>query len=626
VPSHQLSSVDVAPPHPSPVAGADLPLPLGEGRGEGASEEQRGQTHRRTGDRLAALAVATTTTAWIGLFGWLAVTRHLAGGTHAEDLGFTDQVLWNFLRGQWFRMSLYKGVTWNTELDLSHLARPDSLLAFHVEPLLLAFTPLYLAGAGPLLLLTVQAIAIGLGALPAFLLGRHFAHSNLAGLVTALAYLLSPFGQAAALADFHTSALAVPLLLLSAERLLVARAPKTALAAALAALTAREDVGPAVALLGVTLLLLEAPRRPALVMAAGGVVWTMAAGAVLLHYSGGVSPFGARYGESLGGGIAGVLGALTRPIALQPYITLLLSGGWLAVVAPAAVLGAVPALAANALSSSSWMASSSAHYGVLLPPSITLCVAVALRRFPPRLIPVVLLPALIGYLSAGYGPLAPNYAPAYVTPHAQRAFELAAALPADVGVSASSTLVPHLSHRARLYLFPSVLDADYVYLDLHATSAPTSPGDVFLRTRDMLRGGGWRIDTFSDGLLLLHRDDTAPPIDLAPPSGAPTEAAQSEPRLLDAALVPSPEGALDVDGPRWILRTTWQTDRQLPAGTRLDVWLDLSGPQQVHVWDIADTWWLPPERWIPGQPVIVDIPDVPLRRFVAWRAVFTTPP
>ena len=242
--------------------------------------------------------------------------------------------------------------------------------------MLLAFIPLYVADVEPLLLLTVQAIALALGAVPAFLLGRHFAHSNVAGLVTALAYLLSPLGQAAALADFHTSALAVPLLLLSAERLLVARAPKTALATALAALTAREDVGPAVALLGVTLLLLEAPRRPALVMAAGGVVWTMAAGAVLAHYSGGVSPFGARYGESLGGGIAGVLGALTRPIALQSYLTLLLSGAWLAVLAPAAVLGAVPTLAGNALSSSSWMASSSAHYGVLLLPFMTLSVAV----------------------------------------------------------------------------------------------------------------------------------------------------------------------------------------------------------------------------------------------------------
>ena len=71
------------------------------------------------------LVVVTTNTlspeeksaGWILLFGWLSVTRHLAFGSHAEDLGFTDQVIWNFLplRGQWFRMSLYQGAaTWNT--------------------------------------------------------------------------------------------------------------------------------------------------------------------------------------------------------------------------------------------------------------------------------------------------------------------------------------------------------------------------------------------------------------------------------------------------------------------------------------------------------------------------------
>jgi len=44
---------------------------------------------------------------WAAEFAWLALQRHFAGGSHAEDLGFTDQVLANFLRGQWFRMSIF---------------------------------------------------------------------------------------------------------------------------------------------------------------------------------------------------------------------------------------------------------------------------------------------------------------------------------------------------------------------------------------------------------------------------------------------------------------------------------------------------------------------------------------
>src|SRR5258708_35593356 len=109
--------------------------------------------------------------AWAGEFSWLALQRHFAGGSHAEDLGFIDQVLANFLRGQWFRLSIYLGATWNTEIDFGRIARPDSLLAFHFEPMLLLLVPLYAVG-GISVLLVLQAAAVGLGAVPAYRLGR----------------------------------------------------------------------------------------------------------------------------------------------------------------------------------------------------------------------------------------------------------------------------------------------------------------------------------------------------------------------------------------------------------------------------------------------------------------------
>src|SRR5215213_12002211 len=83
--------------------------------------------------RQAWLTIGIAICLWVWIFGGMALARHTVGGTHAEDLGFTDQVIWNFLRGQWFRMTIYQGGTWNTEVDVTALARPDSLLAFHVE-------------------------------------------------------------------------------------------------------------------------------------------------------------------------------------------------------------------------------------------------------------------------------------------------------------------------------------------------------------------------------------------------------------------------------------------------------------------------------------------------------------
>src|SRR5262249_23185986 len=119
--------------------------------------------------------------------------------------------------------------------------------------MLLLLVPLYAAG-GMLALLVLQSVAVAAGAVPAYRLGRYVADSRLCGVAVATAYLLSPLGQWAVLADFHTSTLAAPLLLLSLERLFVAGAPVQALLAAAVAASAREDVGPVLAALGVVLL------------------------------------------------------------------------------------------------------------------------------------------------------------------------------------------------------------------------------------------------------------------------------------------------------------------------------------------------------------------------------------
>ena len=52
---------------------------------------------------------------------------------------------------------------------------------------------------------------------------------------------------------------------------------------------------------------------------------------------------------------------------------------------------------------------------------------------------------------------------------------------------------------------------------------------------------------------------------------------------------------------------------------------DLLPNEQVHVWDIAPLWWNPPDQWLPGQPVTIDVPDVPIRQFVSWQARFSAP-
>jgi uncharacterized membrane protein len=607
---------------------------------------------RRILSRIAPwVFVSAAAIAWSGVFGYLSVMRHLSLGSHAEDLGFTDQVLWNFLRGQWFRMSVYNGATWNTELDLSRVARPDSLLAFHVEPMLLALVPLYALGGGAVALLVVQAVALASATLPIFRLARHFSRSALCATAVVAAYLLSPLGQWAVLADFHTSSLAVPLVLLSLERLFVARAPRQALAYAALAASAREDVGPVLVCLGVAILV--GRRNPTWAGTAYlmvGAASTILALVVIRSYSGGFSPFESRYTPALG------LAPLVRPPVLHYAVTLLLSGGWLGVLAPLSLLPALPIIVLNGLSTSAWMASGQAHYSALALPFVAFGAAAGLGWLRSHLrlqhIAAVGLVATSGvaYLLAGAGPLGANYAPAHLTDRALRAASIADELPPSAAVSASSDLLPHLTHRARAYVFPALLDADYVYLDLQSSPAPTSAGDVYLHVQSLLDTGEWRVVDDEDGLLLLQH---SPPGAVAPRADASQNAALTAqvaavqptalatnagvvqpaagasrvvPRLISAALVPSPDGAIDVDGPRWILRTVWQSDQSPEPGTKLEFWIDLRSGRQLHIWDIAALWWNPPERWPAGAPVTVDVPDVPQREFVSWSAAWSTGP
>jgi uncharacterized membrane protein len=568
--------------------------------------------------------------AWAALFAWLAATRHLAGGSHAEDLGFTDQVLSNFLRGQWFRMSIYQGATWNTEIDIASIARPDSLLAFHFEPMLLLFVPLYALGGGVTLLLVVQSIGLALGAVPAYRLASVASGSTVAGVAVAAAYLLSPLGQWAVLSDFHTATLAAPLLLLCVERLIVGRSPRQALIAGGLAAAAREDVGLVLAAIGLIYVVRRRAVRTGVKFLILGGASSILGALVIRSYSGGVSPFDVRYAATMSAGLASLVAALARPSVADYASTLVLSGGWLAVFAPVALVPALPSLALNVLSTSVWMAAGKAHYSVLVLPFIAIAAAAGLRQLKnrPRLIHIataaLLLSSMVGYMREGAGPLGGNYAPAAVTEHARRAAALADLLPTTASISASSALVPRVSNRPKVYVFPALLDADYVFLDLRSSPAPTSAGDVFLRANALLNDGTWQVDTAEDGLLLLKRVDEATPLPLEglfrTDDGSTPNGSTDAVTLVSAALVPSPDSAIDVDGPHWALHTVWQANQTLPPGTRLEFWIDQRDGQSVHRWDLAELWWNPPEAWKPGLAVSVDVPDVPLRQFVSWRS------
>jgi len=80
-------------------------------------------------------------------------------------------------------------------------------------------------------------------------------------------------------------------------------------------------------------------------------------------------------------------------------------------------------------------------------------------------------------------------------------------IPPDTSVSAQSQLVPHLSHRSDIYLFPyAVNQAEYIFLDVTSDVYPYYGFSDYLQgVKDTLTSSQYGIIAAQDGYLLLRR-------------------------------------------------------------------------------------------------------------------------
>src|SRR5207248_2588937 len=175
-----------------------------------------------------------------------------------------------------------------------------SRLGAHVDPILVLFAPLWWIWPSSHMLLTAQAIAIALGALPIFWLARKRLGSERAAACFALAYLLLPAVEWLTLNEFHPVALACPLLLYAFWFLDDDRLGWFAIFAVLAAMT-KEEIALAVAGFGIWYALAKGRRLAGAAIAALGIGWAaIAIGVVIPHFNHGAPSFYARY-RAVGG-------------------------------------------------------------------------------------------------------------------------------------------------------------------------------------------------------------------------------------------------------------------------------------------------------------------------------------
>jgi uncharacterized membrane protein len=401
-----------------------------------------------------------------------------------------------------------------------------SRLAVHVDPFLVVIAPLSFVLSTPVMLVTLQALALSSGALPVFWLARKRLASERAAVHFALAYLLFPATQFNAFAvstGFHSVSIAIPLLLFAIWFLDEDRLAVFAVFAILAA-TTKEEIP-----LVVGLLALWYARRTKRwwfgvpVLMTGVAVTLVDFLVVIPHFLGSSTVFADRY-SMVGGSPSGVLRtAITDPAAIVHdvatvhkliYLLLLLGpflGLWL--FEPFLALAAAPDLVINLLSTKPDQTKIIFHYTAGMVPFIVAASIFGLCRFRAHAARISLyILAAVGAIAA-YSPLllGLQHLPEALTsnPVHQAKSEALALIPSGVPVSASDQLGAYLSERRRIMLFPfSIREARWIVVD---RSDPSYADETWFqrRTDALLRDAKWRLIYSSRGVLVFHERKAA---------------------------------------------------------------------------------------------------------------------
>jgi uncharacterized membrane protein len=398
-------------------------------------------------------------------FSFITVTRHLSFRTHALDLGYYVQLVWNLSQGHGPHVSLPEMHAWGD----------------HLSPIVYLFVPFFWLLPGPEILLVGQSVALALGAVAVFGIARLRLGDERPAAAFAALYLMNPSLQGINVRDFHAAALAIPLAL---GAIFFAETERRWLcgAAVLLVLACREDAALAGVGLGAWLAL--GRRRfvwgglvglGALAVLAVDVYW------IVPHFRD--QPYShlaryARFGSSLGGIVGGVLldplGALMSLLTLRRLtyaFAMLAPLGFLPALGGWDLVGAVPALAQNLLSSDPILYNHRTQYQAFVLPFLVLAAIGGYARLagrgPGRVPRVVLVVAMVASLALGSGAVN-DLAVTRWWPTAERgaAHALLARVPPEASVSAQERYVPHLSLRRRVFVFPSGIDrSDYVVLN-----------------------------------------------------------------------------------------------------------------------------------------------------------------
>ncbi len=399
------------------------------------------------------------------IFGRLGVQHHRNFGTWSYDMGIYDQGFWLVSRGGQSFMTVRGMEFWGHHLNL----------------IVLAYVPFYWLGAGPSFLYISQAVGLGAAAIPIYLIARDRFLKPWMGLLFAVVYLMYAPIQWIAWANFHPESLVIAPLLF-AWWYATQRRWRAMFIALLIALSIREDTALVVIMLGLVLVFMYRPgkgehsdRMMALAtILLGFSSYLVATRLVIPHFNQGKQPFYIQsfynnYGKDMPTIIKTmlrhpnrVIGDATQPDRLRFYRDLTLPLGGFPLLAPMALLMALPQMLASVIGLSPYARSIHYQYtAMMIAPLLIAAIegGRVLWRFKVMhvLLPIWLLGcAYMTNVAWSPSPIGDSYNVwARALPRHDSMREALKLVPDDASVTATYGLLPHLSHREQIYDWPN---------------------------------------------------------------------------------------------------------------------------------------------------------------------------
>ena len=306
---------------------------------------------------------------FIVYFIFMSFARHDNFYSRRLDLGNMDQTVWNVLHGNGFMLT--------SASDTLQISR----LASHADFLLIFLAPLYLLWSSPKMLLIVQTIILGLGALPVYWIAQNIIKSKKIALLFSLAYLLYPPLERVALHDFHSVVLSTTFLLFAYWYMQKNRYYLFALFAFLAAI-GKEDVWLVTGLMGCWILATKKNKFVGVTTALiSFVMFYVLFWKIIPAASPTKQHFALAYLSEFGGDLNTMLkNIFTNPFAIIRdlfsadrfwyFFQLFLPLGFLPLFAPLTLVFAAPTILINTLSNNTLMRMIDYQYNSLIIPFI----------------------------------------------------------------------------------------------------------------------------------------------------------------------------------------------------------------------------------------------------------------